>query len=293
VSGVAPVSVPADSALVVVEVPVGAAVSTDKNRTLADGTVIDYNNAENPLPAPRSLPDSDDARPRKDASRAVKAPRASVTIDGKPDDWSGLKGDRVALTTGGRSPMKVDLQFAWDETNLYLLVREASADTTRTEAVDGPGYVKRFWDFDGLGLYLDLANRNQAEDLKDLNLLFGFSSSARTDLLCVRSHREPAWEELCMPATRVSTAGRPGEPRTVEAAVAWADMARLVASHRQPPGGVVAGAKPGYRFGCEPLLLDDGWRAQAFLNGSSNNMPRGDDPASVDIVLAAPDAAAN
>ncbi len=284
-SGNARIEVPADSAFVLVAVPSGATLVADRNRTLANGVVIDYNNAENPLPAPGRLYDREAAAPRIDLSRALKAGRATIRVDGDARDWAAVSADPVTLDTHDRSPMEVSLRFAWDAKHLYILAQEQTVDTTRTEAADRAEYVKRFWDFDGFSLFFDLRNKNIPEDVKDLNLWFGFSSTGRGDLLCVRSHREPAWDHLSMPAARIATAGKPGGPRTVEAAIPWEEMGRLVAGHRQPGGRIQGAIKAGYRFGCEPLLLDDGWHAQSFRNGTGNSMPRGDDDASLDIVL--------
>lgn len=285
VSGDVNISIPPDSAVEIVMAPAGGALTREGNRTLIDGVTVDYNNEVQPLPPPRKQYDQALPKTTSSSSRVARAAHSAITIDGNISDWSGLSSDKISMHAFAKAGLAADIQFAWDKQMLYMLVRETARDTTVTEARDRADYSQHFWAFDGVSLFLDLANRNLREDVKDLNLWYGFSSSGRSDLFCARSHREPSMEHLTLPAGRVATAGRASDAsRVIEAAIAWDDIARTVSAARLPRGGMPDAVKTGYRFGCEPLLLDE-CAGQAFLNGTQNALPRGDDAGSLDIVL--------
>ncbi|MCX7018071.1 MAG: hypothetical protein NTY46_03535 [Candidatus Sumerlaeota bacterium] len=290
VKGDAFVEIPGDSAYVIVLPPAGGKLTTDANRTLIDGVVIDYNNDLQPLRAPTRLYDAEKLTSAHIQSRTAHAPRATIHIDGDVSDWQGVKGDSVRLDTHGRGSLVVDLRFAWDADNFYLVAMERSAGTTHTEAATPESYAAAPWEYDGISLFIDLRNRNVLEDVKDVNPWFGFSSKLATDMFCVRSHLEAACLRDQFPKSR-SVAVRDVKCRTaaggrvIEAACAWADMARAVEAHRQPDGGLANAIRPGFKFGCDPLLLENGWRSQSFLSGESSKTPMGDEPWSIDILL--------
>ena len=51
-----------------------------------------------------------------------------ITIDGDPSDWTNLPSGVITMDTKGRGAgygtLAVDIQYAWDYTNLYILVKE-------------------------------------------------------------------------------------------------------------------------------------------------------------------------
>lgn len=286
-AGQTSITVPADSAFVVVSAPAGGKLTRDANRTVIDGVVVDYCNETSPLPAPARRYDVQEAAPQPDRSIVVKAPKvAQMRIDGEPTKWARIGGPPLRLSTHGRGSLEMELRFAWDRDNLYVMARQTAKGTTTSEAANGAEYAKRSWDFDGVSLFFDYRNRNKREDVKDLNVWLGLNSSGQKDLVAVRSHREASPERVPMPGLKVASSGSAAAgDRVVEAAIPWADVAAQVSSHRLPVSGLTPAVRSGFRFGCEPLLLDSGWHAQSFANGSANRIPAGNDEGSVDIVL--------
>jgi hypothetical protein len=73
--------------------------------------------------------------------------------------------------------------------------------------------------------------------------------------------------------------------RTLEVAMAWADIAAAADPSRQPAGDVVKAIAPGFTFGCEPLLIYKDYNAQAFIGPDPWNPPSGVNSDSRDIRL--------
>ena len=137
-------------------------------------------------------------------SQAVKLEAAystSITIDGNASDWANLGSGNAKMDTKGRGlhgNLAVDIQYAWDYTNLYILVKEntnyalalaenPAADVTEFQA--GPYF------HDTIGFWLDLDNNSGStngsggivfDNDADFQPWFGFSSTARTDLVYAR-----------------------------------------------------------------------------------------------------------
>ena len=81
VEGSARITIPSDTARVIVMTPVDGKVSYDGMHTLVDGVVVDYDNGRVARPSPppcATLPDN---------SRTIYADRATITVDGDPGDW--------------------------------------------------------------------------------------------------------------------------------------------------------------------------------------------------------------
>ncbi len=280
--------VPADSAVLLVVAPAHGELSYDARKTLIDGIVVDYNNGRVPLPAP--------AKPRKrkrpDHSVVVTADRATITIDGNAEDWARLKSQTIHLDTGGRGKLECDLQFAWDEKHLYVLATETRGDKTQHEATNPRHYERAPWDFDGLFLFIDIDNSNTREPHADYNVCLGFSSTARRDLYTARTNRpDKGWRpsRWAVPRCRVATAGTLADNnRVIEAAIAWRDIAEHCYYELERAGGLANAIRTGFRFGCEPQLLDDNWRKQAFIGGAQHKRPSGADAQSRDIRLIDP-----
>ena len=275
--------IPPDSAVLLVIVPSGGTLTHDGRKTLLNGVVIDYNNGRVPLPPP------DRPRPRPDHSVAVDAAHATPIIDGDPSDWAALASATLHLDTGGRGTLKCDLRFAWDAEHLYLLAVETPGDATQREATNPLHYERSPWDFDGVMLFLDLDNAAERSPHSDFNACFGFSSAGRRDLFSARTNRpgefyRPSKRPLAR--CRVATSGSFAKhTRAIEAAIPWRDIAGHC-YYGLPSGESLPQAiRPGFRFGCEPLLLDDGWQKQAFIGGAQHDRPSGRDANSRDIVL--------
>ncbi|MBT3346687.1 MAG: hypothetical protein HN712_04230 [Gemmatimonadetes bacterium] len=222
-----------------------------------------------------------------DSSIAARAPRARVRIDGDPSDWVGLKSDPVTIELGPGS-LASQIQYAWDDEYLFVLIRETGDDDTDGEAADAATFMKKVWRHEGISLFMDLDNSAPDGTLGvDVESWFGFSSTGRSDLFCVRTHRTA--EDYCSQAllsrSVVATSGAlAANDRVIEAAISWADLDASAASDRLP-GGFLRVTQPGLRIGVEPLLLDDGNRKQGFIGGSRSKRPSGQDRNSRDILL--------
>jgi hypothetical protein len=268
------IALAADSAAEIVITPAGGKVTRERNRTLVNGVVIDYNNGASPLPAPvpALLP--------PDHSQTVRAPKVGDPLNGGPNTWQSHTGDATALDTAGRGTLRSELRFAWDERFLYLLVRETPGGDRPKEAPDAATYRAAPWDYQGVGLYLDAA-RGRIPSNGDLVLWLGFSSSGRTDLWSA-----PDLADAAASGFRVATGGSAAmNDRTIVARISWDALldqatagSRTIRTRLGRPG-------PGYRIGCQPLLVDGGWQRQSFLGGDQLACPSGRDANSRCILL--------
>ncbi len=287
VTGTATLTIPADGAVLLVIAPAGGTLTCDGRKTLIDGVVIDYNNGRAPLPPPMAR------TPKPDHSVAVDVARATPTIDGDPSDWAGLTSAALHLDTSPRGKLRgklrCTLRFAWDAEHLYVLAAETPGDATQREATNPVHYERSPWAFDGLMLFLDLDNVGERTPHSDFNACLGFSSTRRRDLFSARTNRPDEFyrpSKRPLAGCRVATSGSFAKHnRAIEAAIRWRDIADHC--YYSLPGGesLPRAVCPGFRFGCEPLLLDDGWKKQAFIGGAQHQRPSGRDVHSRDIVL--------
>jgi hypothetical protein len=230
-----------------------------------------------------------------DAARAT-----AITVDGNSSDWSGLSSSVLTMDTQGRGAngtLAVDIQYAWDATNLYILVKENSTSTTANksqEAADGAAYQNAPWSMDTIAFWMDLDNNAGTsvagavvvENNADFQPWFGFSSKARTDLFYARANNTGTMNLDGLKNAKIATGGAFAQHnRTVEAAIAWADMAATVEASRQPGGDIAKAVAPGFTFGCEPLLICVDYNAQSFLGPDPWNPSSGVDSYSRDIRL--------
>ena len=244
---------------------------------------------------------------QKAFSQAVKLEAeysSSITIDGNPSDWAKLRSGNAKMDTKGRGPhgnLGVDIQYSWDYTNLYILVKEntnyalASAENPAVDVADfqaGPYF------HDTIGFWLDLDNNSGKPDGlggivfdndADFQPWFGFSSTGRTDLIYARQNNSGNVMSLGgLANAKVATGGTFAKHnRTIEIAMAWADIAASVDSARQPEGDLTKAIKPGYTFGSEPLLVLYNYTGQAFIGPNPGSPGSGVDSNSRDIELIA------
>ena len=274
VSGRAPLQIGAGSAAVIVLVPVGAKLTYDGRRTSADSVVIDYDNGR----VARSQPAAHPAPP--DKSQAVAADRASITVDGKADDWAGLPTAPVHLNTGGRGKMECDVRFAWDEEFLYVLVKQTAPATRVHEAENVEQYHSAVWDFDGVWLYLDLGN-GKVPSIGDFIFSLAFSSKGAQDIFHAPSAGDGKAARI-----KVATSGTAEHSdRIIEARIAWAGLIEHAFNGRQDLSARFGPIRDGLRFGCEPMLMEYNHTGQSFIGGAQYTRPKGFDANSRDIVL--------
>lgn len=214
-----------------------------------------------------------------DLSTTVSASRATITVDGSAADWASLASGIVALNTGGHGQLTCNVRYAWDPTYLYILVQETAGDTVKSEAPSNVDYVTTGpWSYDGVAFWTDFDLNFTGEAIGDFNPWFGLSSSTRTDLFTARINNSTALTASPMASATVRTSGNiTGNNRVIEARIAWSDLAFAVDASRQPGGNLSSAIAAGYKFGCQPLLIDNDWSGQAFIGGAQNTIPSGTD----------------
>lgn len=254
------------------------------NASLSPGIAVDYSGTARPIGATADM----GAYEYGDISVDVDASQSTITVDGNAADWSALSSGTIALNTGGRGALLVNVKFAWDANRLYILAQEVAGDATATEGTAQASYGSAPYNFDTVALFLDLNNSNDGEqNAQDFSPWFGLSSTGRTDLFSYRANNDTTYVAASLPSSIVRTSGTIGS-RVIEAGLNWSDLALVVNSGRQPGSNLVAAIADGFKFGCEPLLVDDNYNKQSFLGGAQYTAPTGLDANSRNIVLRAP-----
>jgi hypothetical protein len=281
VSGNYKLSIDSDSAVVLVIVPHGSEIAYDKHKTLANNTVIDFNNGRDK----RSTHKRNITQPEEkvsDKSISINAEFANITVDGDPSEWRGLKSEQIICKTSDNH-LTLKIHFAWNKSYLYGLVLEKPGDQRITEPADTEEFVSAPWNFDAVSLFIDIDNSNNSEPVGDFNLWLGLSKKTMENLFCARSHRpQPLSREYIKNSRSVSKKLSEGL-RVCEFALSWDDIEKNVNKSRLPDGTLKKNLIDGFRFGCEPLVVDDSWRTQYFIGGQSH--PTGACENSRDIVL--------
>ena len=277
------IDIPSDSAVVLVLCPVGGEVTYDKNKTLVNGIVIDYNNGKSPLLEPvkriRKIP----VISEDDASRIIKAPKADIIIDGKADDWGNLKCDSLHLDTSAKGNLQCNVKFAWNNEYLFILVTEGKGDTVAKEANSGEAFLSP-WEYDSISFFIDIDNSNDREAFGDFNLWLGFSSAGHKDLYASLSNLPRNISRDYLSNIKVKTSGnQKHNNRIIEAAISWQGISDNIDDLFEPEQNLTKAVRPGLRFGCEPLLVDDSYEKQSFIGGEKR--PGGKDKNSIDILL--------
>jgi hypothetical protein len=270
VTGAVKVPIDADSAAVLVLAPAGGKESFEGRKTRVDGVVIDFDNgrASRPQPAARaSTPDQ---------SQTVAADRAAITVDGDPTDWAELKSEPVKLNTGGRGTLEAEVRFAWDEQFLYVLARQTAKGEKNHEATDAAAYSAAPWDFDGVGLSIDIAN-GRVPTVGDFVLSLALNSANAANVYDA-SARAPHVQSA-------SSGTADSGDRVVEARVAWPAIVEHASNNRPDVARRFGPIGPGFRFGCEPMLIEFNHKRQSYLGGAQYRKPTGRDANSRDIVL--------
>lgn len=234
----------------------------------------------------------DNMRMTSDAppSDAVDIAAANVTInvDGDPSDWANVLSDSVPLDTGGRGDLTVDVTYAWDADNLYILMQEGPGDTTQQEAANQTAYAEPY-NYDGVAFWMDLDSSLDGEQTaQDFNPWFGLTSTERSDLFAYRANNDSTFIASTPSGITIATSGsQANNDRVIEASIPWATLALVVDSGRQPGGDIEAAIEPGFSFGSQPLLIDDDFNAQSYIGGGQFTVPNGLDENSRNVVLSA------
>lgn len=270
VTGSVKVGIDRAAATVLVLAPAGGKETYSGRKTLVDGVVIDFDNgrASRPAPAPRP--------PSVDKSVPVAADRATIAVDGDAADWAGLKSDPVTLDTGGRGALEVSVRYAWDEQYLYVLAEQTAKGKRHREATDVAAYAAAPWEFDGVWLYVDLGN-GRATTMGDFVAAVALSSAGAADLWHAPAQRDQI---------RSATSGNAeAGNRVVEARIPWKAIAHFASNGREEFARKLAPVGPGFRFGCEPMLVEFNHTSQSYIGGAQYRQPTGRDENSRDVVL--------
>nr|MCU0792357.1 NEW3 domain-containing protein [Opitutaceae bacterium] len=208
-------------------------------------------------PAPRMKPP---------AAQKILAARGTPHLDGTGRGWGGIASSALDhdLAALGKGHAAARYRWAWDANALYVLIEETRAPATVAECPHGlyfgGGEFKRA---NGVSFWLDFSGRGTTEN-GDFAPRFGFSSTGRRDLYtCTLNHRVLVSSR---PAAEVFTSGAPGS-RIIEARIPWAEIDAMLAEELLPVGGLRAAVRPGYGFGCQPLLIES-HEHQAYRNGA-------------------------
>ena len=277
-------TIPADNAVLLVVVPAKGRIDFNENKTLVNDVVIDYNNCRVPLKEPEVVQIKKKEVSASDQSIVVSSPMAKIVVDGSGGEWP-KNMDSIKMKAAGSGRLQCNISFAWDNDYLYILISEVAGDTIKKEANSADEYAAEPWSYDGVSLFIDIDNSNNRESVGDFNLWFGFDSTGKAGLYCARSYVPSALSKDYMSKSAVAAGGSfENGDRVIEAAVRWTDIAAPLAKQRQPEGDLLAAVRSGFRFGCEPLLVDDGYKNQSFFGGIAQ--PAGSDSNSHDILLA-------
>ena len=236
----------------------------------------------------------------------VDADCATITVDGNPAEWAGLRSDTIHQDTCGNSllagfvgELEHDIRFAWDNNYLYILVEQTVADKYNGEAESGEDFNDECWAYEGATFTMDLDNLNAGSGepnwsgiFGDFQAIYGYSSTGRTDLYTgnINNSDYALAAQTYLANGSVATAGTfENADRIIEARVRWSDIANNIdVNERQPGKDLMSAITAGFVFGCEPLIWDDGWHAAAYLNcGDHYHPPPGDDFNSTDVNLLA------
>ena len=274
VTGSAKVGLDGDSAAVLVLAPAGGKESFNGRKTLVDGVVIDYDNGRAPRPEPNRRP------PVVDQSKTVAADRATIAVDGNPRDWEKLTSEPLQLNTGGRGKLELELRFAWDEKFLYVLAKQTAKGDKVGEVKDAAAYSYAPWDSDGVWLHIDMAN-GRLPSVGDLVLALALNSKGKKDLFEAAGLVKEEARDVHSATSGTADAGN----RVTEARIPWSALVQYATSGRPQLIDRLGKIGPGFRFGCEPMLIEFYHTRQSFIGGAQYIRPNGHDPNSRDIVL--------
>jgi hypothetical protein len=274
VSGRAKVPLDADSAMVLVLAPAGGTETSAGRKTMVDGVVIDYDNGRAARPQPKRRP------PATDQSKAVAADRAAITVDGDVREWANVGSETISMNTGGRGKLELDLRFAWDDEFFYVLAKQTAKGEKTNEVKDAAAYAFAPWDSDSVWLHLDIPN-GRLPPVGDLVIALSLNAKGAKDIF-VAAGLVP--EEAKQIHTATSGSAEVGN-RVVEARVPWDVLIKYATSNQPRLVERLGRPESGFRFGCEPMLIEWNHQRQSFVGGAHYMRPTGRDANSRDIVL--------
>jgi hypothetical protein len=274
VTGATKVRLAGDSAMVLVLSPAGGKETFDGRKTRVDGVVVDYDNGRVPRPQPRRRPAV------VDQSKPVAADRATIVVDGDAGDWGNVASETLHLDTGGRGKLQLDLRFAWDDQFLYVLAMQTAKAEKVHEVNDPAAFRYAPWDSDSIWLHLDLPN-GRLPSVGDLVFALSLNSADAKDVFEAAGLSPNEAKDIHSVTAGSADAGN----RVIEARVPWATLIQHATSNRPQLAQRLGKIVPGFRFGCEPMLIEFNHTRQSFIGGAQYIRPSGRDANSRDIVL--------
>ncbi len=130
-----------------------------------------------------------------------------LQIDGTGAAWANLPSSTLYMDTSANSSignLGVNMRYAWDYTNFYILVSENTNYYTETDANEAPDqatYISQYYAFDGIGFWMDLNDTAGKTywgvtvsklTTGDFNPWAGFSSAGLTNIWYARANESPA-----------------------------------------------------------------------------------------------------
>jgi hypothetical protein len=234
------------------------------------------------------------------------AVKQTMSIDGDLGDWAAISSDTLKHSfraDGSSAPLAVDIRWAWDDTYLYTLVRETSADDDPAEGEDRFDWTNDIavelgsakpWFTDSVGFYDVPGEASGINPTLDdqtgpwTNYWIGLSSDTDEDQIRFQARMYPegadtdsligddpgeedgvGGEEIGMARNHVENG-----LRAVEFRLRW-DQIRWDASDPEARGGhTLQDVGPGYTFRNDPLLVDGvdsfTYNGQAYPGGATN-----------------------
>jgi hypothetical protein len=238
-----------------------------------------------------------------------------LPIDGTGAAWTNLSSSIFYMDTsvnnGEIDPIApgnfgVDIEYAWDYTNLYFLISEdtnyGAVAATCAEATNATDYLNDFYARDCIAFWLDLSdtsgmtinNQYNGRDPQnaDYQPWFGFSTNGLTNLWYSRADNNNVSGVPGLEHAREFTSGTfEAHNRKIEASIEWADIAAAVYPTWQPLGNIASAVKPGLTIGSQPLLIYNTYSVVQTFVGISNywSSGTGADSNSLNIQLTASD----
>ena len=202
-------------------------------------------------------------------AQTVKIPQVNGwRPDGDLGKWRmpGQKPVELDLGRAGCGSLKVEYRWGWNKDYLFFLIEEKASAAKPIESLDWRFYEAGEFDFvDGTAFWCDF-DMNGTSERGDFTPWFGFSSRGLGELYCCQLNDKVLTSSS--PKALVATSMKWGV-RVIEAAIRWKDIAEYLTEEHLPSGGLVESIHPGFRMGCQPLLIE-GNAGRAFLNGRSN-----------------------
>lgn len=248
---------------------IAAALPPDQFKIVLLDEMIELARLAGPRPAqPAAEAPRLAVQPVLTAGTTVVAPKATLPINADPGKWDRLGARAIEhdLKLWKAGSCRARYRWAWDNDKLYVLIEELRAPAAPIEAWDHCGYEADEFDLvDGVAFWMDFRGAGTSAR-GGFTPWFGFSSRGNTNLYCCQVNNRVLTSPF--PTAQIATAGMPGR-RIIEAAIPWRELAQVLDEVHAPAGGLPRALAEGFRFSCQPLLIE-GRGGRAFLNGRSN-----------------------